>query len=134
MRAANQRKLIAAAIVGQTLFFKFTGAPESVYLFTALGAEPWGRIGSGVVDLVAVVLLLTSRGAALGALLTIGLMIGAIGAHLTKLGIEVQGDGGTLFVLAWVVLVSSVVVVFLRRNQLPFIGDSFVAVPAANTS
>lgn len=115
-------QIAAAAILGQTLFFKFTGAPESVYIFSTLGAEPWGRIGSGVLELVAVALLLYPKTPALGAVLAIGLMIGAIGAHLTRLGIEVQGDGGTLFALALVVLLASLVVVIIRRRDLPLVG------------
>ena len=83
-------QLIAAGILLQTLFFKFTGASESVYIFTKLGIEPWGRIGSGVVELIAAVLLLIPRTAVLGALLSMGVISGAILTHLTKLGIEVQ--------------------------------------------
>lgn len=115
-------QIIAAIILGQTLFFKFTGAPESIFIFTTLGAEPWGRIGSGVMELVAVALLLIPRTPALGAGLAIGLMAGAIGAHLTKLGIEVQGDGGTLFGLAVTTMVCAVVVLLIRRRELPLVG------------
>ena len=116
-------QLTAAAILGQTLFFKFTGAPESRYIFTTLGIEPWGRIGTGVAELVAVVLLLYPRTSVLGAVLAVGLMGGAIMGHLTKLGIDVQGDHGLLFKLALTVLAASVIVVVLRRRELPFIGD-----------
>lgn len=115
-------RLVAAAILAQTLFFKFTGAPESIYIFTTLGMEPWGRIGSGVAELVAVVLLLVPRTAALGALLGLGVITGAIGSHLTKLGIEVQGDGGLLFALACVVFAACAAVVWIRRADLPWIG------------
>lgn len=118
-------QIIAAVILGQTLFFKFTGAPESVYIFTTLGAEPWGRVGSGVMELVAVVLLLNPKTPAIGAGLAVGLMGGAIGAHLTKLGIDVQGDGGTLFGLAVTTLVCSVVVILIRRRELPIVGHLF---------
>src|SRR5688572_23571913 len=93
-------QLLVAGILLQTLFFKFTGAEESVYIFSTLGAEPWGRIGSGVIELVAALLLLLPTAAPFGALLTMGLMAGAIGSHLTVLGIEVRGDGGLLFALA----------------------------------
>src|SRR3979490_1066049 len=82
-------RLIVAVILLQTLFFKFTGAKESVYIFTALGAEPWGRIGSGVVELIASVLLLMPRTAVFGAILALGTICGAIFAHVTKLGIKV---------------------------------------------
>lgn len=118
-------QIVAAVILGQTLFFKFTGAPESVYIFSTLGAEPWGRIASGVLELVAVVLLLYPKTPAIGAALAMGLMAGAIGAHLTRLGIEVQGDRGTLFGLAVAVAVTSLVVVAVRRRELPIVGGWF---------
>jgi putative oxidoreductase len=118
-------QIVAAVILGQTLFFKFTGAPESVYIFSTLGAEPWGRIGSGVLELVATLLLLYPRTPAIGAALAVGLMAGAIGAHLTRLGIEVQGDKGTLFGLAVAVMAASAVVVLLRRRELPIVGSLF---------
>jgi putative oxidoreductase len=120
-------QLLVAGILLQTLFFKFTGAEESVYIFTMLGAEPWGRIGSGVVELVAAVLLLTPRTAPVGALLTMGVLAGAIGSHLTVLGIEVKGDGGLLFGLAVTSFVGSAIVLFIRRGQLPVIGQLFEA-------
>jgi len=115
-------QLVAAAILGQTLFFKFTGAPESRYIFETLGAEPWGRLGSGALELVAVILLLVPRTAGAGAVLALGLMTGALGAHLTRLGIEVQGDGGLLFALAITVFVSALVVAWLRRAAIPVVG------------
>lgn len=118
-------QLIAAAILGQTLFFKFTAAPESVYIFSTLGVEPWGRIGTAVLELIAVGLLLYPRTPVLGAVLAAGLMAGAIGSHLTKLGIEVQGDGGTLFGLAVTVFIAALVVVAIRRRELPVIGSRF---------
>ena len=118
-------QLVAAVILGQTLFFKFTGAPESRYIFSTLGIEPWGRIGTGVAELIAVALLLYPKTPVLGAVLAIGLMGGAIMSHLTKLGIEVQGDHGLLFKLALTVLVASLIVVTLRRRELPIVGDRF---------
>ena len=114
-------QLTVAGILLQTLFFKFTGADESVYIFTTLGVEPWGRIGSGVVELAAAVLLLVPATAPLGALLTMGLMAGAIGSHLTILGIEVRDDGGLLFGLALTAFAGSAAVVLLRRAQLPLL-------------
>ena len=89
--------MVAAAILVQTLYFKFTGAPESVYIFTRVGAEPWGRISSGIVELIAAILLLTPRFTWLGSVLALGVMARAILSHLTILGIEVQGDKGLLF-------------------------------------
>jgi len=121
-------QLIAAGILLQTLFFKFTGAEESVYIFTTLGMEPWGRLGSGVAELIAAVLLLYSPTAAIGAAIAIGLMSGAIMSHLTLLGIEVRGDGGLLFALAMTVFVSSAVVLIIRRTALPVIGRYFESV------
>jgi hypothetical protein len=118
-------QLTAAAILGQTLFFKFTGAPESRYIFSTLGLEPWGRIGTGVAELIAVALLLYPKTPVLGAVLAVGLMGGAIMSHLTRLGIEVQGDHGLLFKLALTVLVASLLIVTLRRRELPIIGDRF---------
>ena len=118
-------QLVAAGILLQTLFFKFTGAEESVYIFSTLGAEPWGRIGSGVVELIAAALLLYPATAAIGAFLAIGLMAGALMSHLLFLGIAVRGDGGLLFVLAVVVLAASTVVLYLRRSQLPVFGTYF---------
>ena len=115
-------RIVAAIILLQTLFFKFTAAPESVYIFTKVGAEPWGRIGSGVVELIAAVLLLTPRFVWAGAILALGMMAGAIVSHLTLLGIEVQGDKGQLFALAVTVFVTSAAALYLHRTQLPVIG------------
>jgi len=118
-------RITAAIILLQTLFFKFTAAPESVYIFTKVGAEPWGRIGSGVVELIAAVLLLTPRFVWVGALLALGVMAGAIVSHLTILGIEVQGDKGLLFFLALTVFATSAIALFLHRTQLPLLGNRF---------
>lgn len=115
-------QLVAAGILLQTLFFKFTASPESVYIFTTLGLEPWGRIGSGIAELVAAVLLLVPTTANLGAILAMGVMAGAIMSHLTQLGIEVQGDGGLLFGLGLVVFVSSAIVALIRRADIPVVG------------
>src|SRR6266436_3158901 len=115
-------RITAAIILLQTLFFKFTAAPESVYIFTKVGAEPWGRIGSGVVELIAAVLILTPRFTWLGSVLALGVMAGAILSHLTILGIEVQSDKGLLFALAVIVFVSSAVNLVLHRNAIPLIG------------
>lgn len=114
-------RLTAAVILLQTLFFKFTGAPESVYIFTKVGMEPWGRYGSGVVELIAAILLLSSCRCWLGALLALGMMGGAIMSHLTKLGIVVQNDGGLLFGLAVAVAVCSLITLVLHRRQIPYI-------------
>jgi len=118
-------QITAAAILLQTLYFKFTGAEESVYIFSTLGAEPAGRIGSGVVELIASILLLVPATTTLGALLAMGVMAGAILSHLTVLGIEVQGDGGLLFGLALAVFASAAIVLVLRRSQIPYVGRYF---------
>ena len=115
-------QLVAAAILFQTLLFKFTAAPESVHIFATLGLEPWGRIGSGVAELIAGVLLLVPGTAALGALLSLGVITGAIAAHLTRLGIVVLDDGGLLFVLALIVFACSALVLWMRRGELPVVG------------
>jgi hypothetical protein len=118
-------QLTAAVILFQTLFFKFTGAEESVYIFTTLGIEPWGRIASGMAELLAVVLLLVPRTVTLGALLSLGVISGAIVSHLTRLGIVVKNDGGLLFALAVVVFACSLAILVLRRQQIPILSRLF---------
>lgn len=118
-------RALAAIILLQTLYFKFSGAPESVYIFTKVGAEPVGRIGSGIVELIAAVLLFVPRFNWLGAGLAAGVMLGAIGSHLTVLGIEVMGDGGLLFSLACVVFVCAMFILWVRKSELPVIGRMF---------
>ncbi|MFK7968757.1 MAG: DoxX family protein [Bacteroidia bacterium] len=115
-------RIIPAIILLQTLFFKFMGAPESVYIFETVGMEPWGRYGSGVVELIAAVLLLVPRTAGIGAVLALGTISGAIFFHLTKLGIAVQGDGGLLFYLAIIVFITSAITAWRYRTQIPVIG------------
>ncbi|WP_080055791.1 DoxX family protein [Spirosoma aerolatum] len=110
-------RLLAAIILLQTLYFKFLAQPESVYIFSTLGVEPWGRIGSGIVELIASVLILMPRTSWMGAALGLGVMAGAIVSHLTILGISVQDDGGYLFFLALVVAVSCTVILALTRTQ-----------------
>ena len=117
-------KIIVAAILLQTLYFKFTGAAESIYIFETVGMEPWGRIGSGIVELVASILLLIRRTAWLGALLALGVICGALFFHLTTLGIDVQGDGGFLFILACIVFVSSIIILVKERKNIPVIGKN----------
>jgi putative oxidoreductase len=116
----------------QVLFFKFTGAEESVYIFSAVGrflnlagVEPWGRIGSGVLELIASLLLVVPATASIGAILTMGVMAGAILSHLVILGIDVRGDGGLLFGLALIAFVASAIVLALRRAQIPVVGRFF---------
>lgn len=118
-------QVLAAVILGQTLFFKFAGAEESIALFETLGAESWGRYGSGIAEAIAVALLLRPKTAAMGGVLGAGLMVGAVGSHLGPLGIEWYGDGGLLFGLAVTTLVMCGLVVLLRRAELPIVGAMF---------
>lgn len=111
-------KLIPAIIMLQTLFFKFSGADESVYIFTQMGIEPWGRIGTGVLELIASVLILIPATTFLGAGLGLGLMSGAMLAHFTTLGIEVKGDGGQLFYYALTTALCCLVLLWLYRAPL----------------
>jgi putative oxidoreductase len=131
-------RVVAAAILLQTLFFKFTAAPESVYIFTKLGTfinthvpsasigtvEVVGRIGSGIVELIAAALLLTPRFVWAGAILAMLATGGAVASHLTFLGIEVQGDKGLLFFLALAVFVTSAIALFLHRMQIPVLANT----------
>jgi putative oxidoreductase len=114
-------RITGAVILLQTLFFKFTGAPESVYIFTKVGLEPWGRYASGVTELVAAILLLSTCHAWAGSLLALGVISGALVCHLTVLGIVVQDDHGLLFALALTVFITSSVVAFLNRSRIPYV-------------
>ena len=121
-------RVIVAVLLLQTLFFKFTGAEESKYIFSTVLSpelEAIGRIGSGIVELIAVILLLLPATVWLGATLAFGTMSGAIFSHLTKLGIEVKGDGGLLFGLAVTVFILSAVVLLIHRRELPVVGNVF---------
>lgn len=111
-------RLISVFLMVQSLFFKFSAAPESVYIFSTLNMEPWGRIGTGVVELIASVLILIPRTTWLGALIGVGTMAGAIFFHLTKLGVEVNGDHGQLFIYAVITFVSCLLIVFIERNKV----------------
>lgn len=120
-------RIVVAGILLQTLYFKFTGAPESVYIFSTLGAEPYGRIGSGVLELIAGALLLIPSTVGIGAVISLGVMSGALASHLGILGISIQGDGGTLFYLALIVFVGSALLAWSRRHSLPIVGKWFGA-------
>ena len=111
-------RIIAAGILLQTLFFKFSGAPESIYIFNQLGVEPWGRFFTGFIELVVSILLLIPATSAVGALMSLGVMGGAILSHIFVLGIQVQNDGGTLFFLAVTVFLCSLVIVYFNRSLL----------------
>lgn len=119
-------KIVAAIILLQTLFFKFTAAPESVEIFTRVGIEPYGRIGTGVLELIAAILILIPATAYLGAGLALGLMVGAIGAHLTILGIVVMDDGGQLFIYAVLVAISAAIILWFEREKITAILNKFL--------
>jgi len=117
-------RVVAALILLQTLFFKFTGAPESIYIFSQLGVEPWGRFLAGISELIAAVLLLVPRTAWMGAGMGLGVMSGALLSHVFVLGIDVQGDGGLLFGLGVVVFLACAVTLFIHKKDIPFLyGD-----------
>lgn len=111
-------RVIAAVIMLQTLYFKFTGAEESVYIFTTVGMEPWGRIGVGVMELIASLLIIIPATSWIGAGIGLGLMLGAMGMHLTILGIEVHNDGGYLFFLALVVAICSAFILWVNKQAV----------------
>lgn len=113
-------RLVVAAILIQTLRFKFTAHPDSVYIFTQVGLEPFGRIGIGVLELISAILILIPRYAWIGAGLTVGIIGGAIMMHLTKLGVEVNGDSGLLFYTAIVTFLLSLTVLWVVRKTIPF--------------
>lgn len=115
--AATVLRFVAAILLLQTLYFKFTAHPESVDIFTRLGMEPWGRVGTGVLELVAAILLLNVRWVMWGALLAAGLMAGAIFFHLTKLGIYTGGDP-LLFIYAITVFISALALLFIYRVRI----------------
>lgn len=112
-------RLISAIILLQTLYFKFSGAEESVYIFSTLGMEPFGRIGSGIVELIAAILILIPRTTLLGALMGTGVMLGAIFSHLFVLGIEVKNDGGELFILAIITFLCCIALIYWNKSKIP---------------
>lgn len=112
-------RIIAAFIMAQTLYFKFSASEESVYIFTTVGMEPWGRIGIGVLELIASILILIPATVWIGSLLAVGLMAGALSMHLTLLGIEVKGDGGRLFIYALIVVVCGAYSFWQSRKDIP---------------
>ncbi|WP_299528555.1 DoxX family protein [uncultured Lutibacter sp.] len=115
-------RIAVALILIQTLRFKFTAHPDSVYIFTKVGLEPYGRIGIGVLELIAAILILIPKTIWAGALLTAGLISGAIMMHLTQLGIEINNDGGTLFYMAVGTFILSALILWNQRKKIPFAG------------
>ncbi len=118
-------RIVVVIILLQTLVYKFSAHPDSVSLFTEIGLEPYGRIGIGIIELISGILLLIPRTVWLGAGLTVGIMAGAIFMHLTKLGIAVNGDSGTLFYLALFTFLNGLVLLWVYRRDIPIIGITF---------
>ena len=118
MNIVRISSIIAALVLLQTLYFKFTAAPESVYIFSELGLEPYGRIGAGILELIVAILLLIKRTSLLGAILGLGVIVGALFSHIFVLGIEVQDDGGLLFGLALLVFVLCLIVILIQKEKL----------------
>lgn len=114
-------KLITVSILFQTLFFKFSGAQESVYIFKKLGVEPYGRIGSGIIEVTACILILIKRSTILGAILSLGTMLGAIFSHIFVLGIVVKDDGGTLFALAILTFIFSFFLIYNQKEKFHYL-------------
>ena len=112
--------LIAAGIMIETLFFKFTGAEESVYIFSKMHTEPWWRWGQGIWELLASIGLLLPRWRWAGGILTTGAMGAAIFSHMTWLGFSILGDHGLLFGMACVTFVCGFTVLMLHRREIPF--------------
>lgn len=113
--------LIAAGIMIETLFFKFTGAQESIYIFKRMGTEPWWRWGQGILEILASICLLTRRLKWAGGTLGTGAMLAAILSHMTWLGYSIQGDHGLLFGMAVVSFLCCAIVLFLHRHEIPFV-------------
>ncbi len=114
--------VIAAIILLQTLFFKFTGSEERIYIFTKVGLEPIGRYLTGIVELIAGIALIFPKTRIYGSILGLGIISGAIISHLTVLGIEVMNDGGLLFGYAVIVFLICLVILIKRRKEIPIIG------------
>lgn len=118
-------RIVVAIILLQTLRYKFFAHPDSVYIFTKVGMEPVGRIGIGILELIAAILLLIPGSVWVGATLSLGIITGAIMMHLTVLGIEVQGDGGSLFYLAITIFVLSLIILWFERFNIPLVKNIF---------
>lgn len=116
-------RIIVAMILIQTLRFKFTAHPDSVYIFKTVGIEPYGRITIGVLELIAGILLLIPKTVWAGSLLTLGVISGAIIMHLTQIGIEVNNDKGILFITAVVTFILSAIIFYQHRKDVPIIDN-----------
>ncbi|WP_062053096.1 DoxX family membrane protein [Aquimarina longa] len=113
-------RIIIAIILIQTLRYKFIAHPDSVYIFTKVGIEPYGRIVTGIIELIAGILILIPKTAWIGAMLTLSIIGGAIMMHLTKIGIEINNDGGILFITAVTTFILSAIILWIRRREVKF--------------
>lgn len=118
-------RIIISILLIQTLQYKFTAHPDSVYIFSKVGLEPIGRIGIGILEFIAAFLIIIPKTIWIGALLTVGIIGGAIIMHLTLLGIEIDNDGGKLFYMALFIFILSAIILFNQRKNIPIIGKNF---------
>lgn len=119
-------RLTVAVILLQTLYFKFTAHPDSVHIFSALGVEPWGRIGLGIIELIIAILILLPKSKIIGMASSLGIILGAVFSHILVLGINVSNDGGTLFTLAIIVLIASTVFLIMHKKELITLTSKFI--------
>ncbi|MDV7188499.1 DoxX family protein [Lutibacter sp. TH_r2] len=118
-------RIIISILLIQTLQYKFTAHPDSVYIFSKVGLEPIGRIGIGILEFIAAFLIIIPKTIWIGALLTVGIIGGAIIMHLTLLGIKIDNDGGKLFYMALFIFILSAIILFNQRKNIPIIGKNF---------
>ncbi len=118
-------RIVIAVIFLQTLYFKFTAHPDSVYIFSQLGAEPYGRIGLGIAELITAFLILLPRTKIIGLFLSFGIICGAIFSHLLVIGTNIAGDSGGLFALALVIFVACIALFYLHRNEIQLLINTF---------
>lgn len=111
-------RVTVAVILIQTLYFKFSGHPESVHIFSALGIEPWGRIGLGIIELITALLILFPKTKIIGMVASLGIILGAVFSHILVLGLNVSNDGGALFTLALIVLIATTIFLTIHKNEL----------------
>lgn len=111
-------RIAVAIIFLQTLYFKFSAHPDSVYIFTQLGTEPVGRITLGFIEMICAILILVPTTKKVGIILSTGIILGAVASHLGPLGIVVQNDGGKVFLLALAILTACVVLIAIHFKEI----------------
>lgn len=110
-------RIAISLIYLQTLYFKFTGHPDSVYIFSKLGLEPYGRIGVGVIELIVSILLLINKTKLLSIIVSLSIITGAIASHLLVIGITIKEDDGGLFTLAIIIFTLNIVLIYLHKTD-----------------